>query len=110
MFRKMLFAICLLVLVASTPADAGAPQHKARLCNNCAFGSKSQNCVKCGKWAPNNYSAALLCNNCAFGSKSQNCVKCGKWAPNNYVDARLCNDCGFGSKKDNCVKCGKWTK
>ena len=108
MFKKALLAICVLVLVAATPADAGAPRFKARLCNNCAFGSKKDNCVKCGKWAPNGYSPAGLCSNCGFGAKVEYCVKCGKWAPNNYVEARLCNNCGFGAKKENCAKCGKW--
>ena len=51
---------------------------------------------------------AQLCNNCGFGNKKDNCVKCGKWVANNGIPAQLCNDCGFGNKKDNCAKCGKW--
>ena len=49
---------------------------------------------------------AFLCNDCTFGSKKDNCCKCGKWAPSNRVAAYLCSNCGFGNKKDNCVKCG----
>ncbi|MGI6401454.1 MAG: hypothetical protein ACOX0A_05000 [Thermoguttaceae bacterium] len=108
MFKKYFFAICILLLVALTTADAAAPRYKARLCNVCSFGSKAQNCVKCGKWAPSGFSQALLCGSCGFGSKDQYCVKCGKWTSSGYVDARLCINCGFGTKKDNCVKCGKW--
>ena len=106
-YRLLAFATLLFVIVA-TPAQAGNQRHKARLCSNCAFGSKVQNCVKCGKWAPSQYTAAYICDSCAFGSKSQYCVKCGKWAPSHYTDARLCSSCSFGSKKNNCVKCGKW--
>ena len=51
--------------------------------------------------------AAFVCNSCSFGSKKDNCSKCGNWAPNNKHPAFLCGSCGFGSKKDNCVKCGK---
>ena len=106
--KKILLAVFVLSLAAITPADAAAPRFHARLCRNRAFGHKNEYCVKCGKWAPNNYSPAGLCNNCGFGSKLQNCVKCGKWTSNDYVEARLCSNCGFGSKKENCVKCGKW--
>ena len=79
-FRLLVFATLLFVIVA-TPAHAGNQRQRARLCSNCAFGSKVQNCVKCEKWAPNNYADARLCSNCSFGDKKNNCVKCGKWIP-----------------------------
>lgn len=53
---------------------------------------------------------ARICSSCGFGSKKENCVKCNKWCPSNYSKARLCSSCGFGSKKNHCVKCGKYTK
>ena len=108
MLKKVLLSICLLLIIGTTPADAIVPRFTARLCQNCAFGSKKEYCVKCGNWAPHNYSPAGLCNNCGFGSRADYCVKCGKWAANNYAEARLCNNCAFGSKKEYCVKCGKW--
>lgn len=51
---------------------------------------------------------AMICNNCAFGSKKDNCCKCGKWMGSSKHDAYMCNNCGFGSKKNDCIKCGKW--
>ena len=51
---------------------------------------------------------ALLCSRCGFGSKKDNCARCGKWVGSRRVPARLCSTHGFGSKKDNCVICGKW--
>ncbi len=106
-----LFALSLVFLAFTS----FAPLHhepvtsfKAQLCNDCGFGSKKDNCVKCGKWVANNGVPARLCNDCGFGNKKDNCVKCGKWVANNGVPAQLCNDCGFGNKKENCAKCGKW--
>lgn len=78
----------------------------AKLCNNCGFGSKKDNCVRCGKWAPKK-TPVYLCNNCGFGSKKTNCVKCDKWFGSNGIEATYCSNCGFGSKKDQCGKCGK---
>ena len=51
---------------------------------------------------------AYICNTCTFGSKKDNCSKCGKWSPNTKIPAYLCSDCGFWNKVNNCVKCGKW--
>lgn len=31
---------------------AWAEHYQAQLCGNCGFGSKKDNCVICGKWAP----------------------------------------------------------
>ena len=58
-FRLFVFATLLFVIVA-TPAHAGNQRQRARLCSNCAFGSKVQNCVKCEKWAPNNYAPPIF--------------------------------------------------
>lgn len=83
-------------------------REKAQLCNDCGFGSKKDNCVKCNKWVASSGSQAYLCGDCSFGSKKDNCVKCNKWVGSSGVKAQLCGDCSFGSKKDNCSKCNKW--
>ena len=88
-------------------ARAGA-RHPALLCNDCGFGSKKDNCVKCGKWVGSSKIKGYIGDCCGFGSKKENCVKCGKWVGSTRIHGTLCNDCGFGSKKDNCVICGKW--
>lgn len=85
------------------------PKISAKLCNDCGFGTKKNDCVKCGKWVGTTDIKARLCSDCGFGTKKNNCVKCGKWVGNADIDAKLCNNCGFGTKKENCVKCGKWT-
>ena len=51
--------------------------------------------------------AAKLCGDCSFGSKKDNCARCGKWMGSTRIPARLCGDHGFGSKGDDCVVCGK---
>ncbi len=84
-------------------------RESAFLCNNCGFGNKKNDCVKCGKWIGGGGSPAHLCNSCGFGSKKNDCVKCGKWTGSARIPAQLCNSCSFGNKKNNCVKCGKWT-
>lgn len=89
-------------------ARAHAEHYEAKLCNDCGFGSKKDNCTKCGKWMASTRIPARLCSDHGFGSKKDNCAKCGKWVGSHRQLAYICNDCGFGSKKDNCVKCGKW--
>lgn len=106
----VLLAPLLLTLGAQSPnASRNDPKIPAKLCNDCGFGSKKNNCVKCGRWVGTTDIKARLCNNCGFGSKKNDCVKCGRWVGSANIDAKLCNDCGFGAKKENCVKCGKWT-
>lgn len=87
---------------------AEATHYAAQLCNGCGFGSKKDNCVRCGKWTGSTKIAARLCGQCGFGNKQNNCAKCGKWVGSHHQLAYLCNNCGFGNKKNNCVKCGKW--
>lgn len=108
--RRQFLAGMILIPGAMTlvARDAEATHYKAMLCGDCGFGSKKDNCAKCGKWMGSTRIPARLCGDCGFGSKSDNCVKCGKWIGSSGVKANVCNDCGFGSKKDNCVKCGKW--
>ncbi|HNN93056.1 MAG TPA: hypothetical protein PKI03_12340 [Pseudomonadota bacterium] len=89
-------------------AEAHATHYEARLCNSCGFGSKKDNCVRCGKWVGSHRIPARLCSNHGFGSKKDNCVRCGKWVGSFRQLAYLCGNCGFGSKKDNCAICGKW--
>ena len=108
--QLFMLSALVLMLTSFSPLRKAEPvtQFKAQLCNDCGFGNKKENCVKCGKWVASNGVPAVLCNDCGFGNKKDNCVKCGKWVANNGVPAQLCNDCGFGNKKDNCCKCGKW--
>ena len=47
---------------------------------------------------------AHLCADCSWGSKDDNCTKCGKWMGSTRIPARLCGEHGFGSRKDNCAK------
>ena len=51
---------------------------------------------------------AYICENCGFGSKADNCVKCGKWRGSSSFPALVCDNCVYASKKDECVKCGKY--
>lgn len=75
----------------------------ACLCNNCSFGNKKDNCVKCSKFLGGSKNAAYLCGNCSVGSKKDNCAKCDKWMGGSKTVAMKCNNCGPGK----CVKCGK---
>ena len=97
-----------LTMVPFLNAPVQADVIRARLCSDCGFGSRVDNCVKCGKWVGSANIQARLCGDCGFGSKAENCAKCGKWCGSTTVYAKLCGDCGFGSKAENCVKCGKW--
>lgn len=90
------------------PRLALAQHFPAKLCGNCSFGSKKDECAKCGKWRGSTSIPARLCSDHGFGSKGDNCVRCGKWVGSSKAQAFVCGNCGFGSKKDNCVICGKW--
>lgn len=109
-WRCLLLAAMLVLCLGGGTDRASEPKIRAKLCNDCGFGSRKENCVKCGKWVGSTDIKARLCNNCGFGSKKEYCVKCGKWVGTTNIDAKLCNNCGFGSKQENCVKCGKWTR
>lgn len=85
----------------------GFVQLPAKLCSQCSFGSKINNCVVCGRWVGNASIPARICSQCGFGSKANNCVSCGRWVGNHTAYGKLCSQCGFGSKKDNCVLCGR---
>src|SRR5437016_5828350 len=80
-----------------------ATHYPAKLCGDCSFGSKKDNCSRCGKWMGSTKIPARLCGDCGFGSKGDNCARCGKWVGSTKAEAYVCGDCGFGSKKDNCV-------
>ena len=82
-------------------------QIQARLCSNCGFGNKRDNCVRCGKWVGSSGIPAQICKNCGFGSKKDYCAKCGKWMGSTSYPAQLCGTCGFGNKRYECVQCGR---
>ena len=109
--RKMLLGLLAVpagaVVFLRSPL-AHATHYDAQLCNSCGFGSKKDNCTKCGKWMGSTKIPARLCSDHGFGSKKDNCASCGKWVGSNHQLAYVGNCCGFGSKKDNCVICGKW--
>ncbi len=110
-FLAKVFAVpagALLAQQAHARGKGVLTHYPARLCGNCGFGSKKDNCAKCGKWMASTRIPARLCSDHGFGSKADNCVTCGKWVGSNKQLAYVCGNCGFGSKKDNCVKCGKW--
>lgn len=90
------------------PLEAQAVHYPAKLCGNCSFGSKKDDCAKCGKWRGSTSIPARLCGDHGFGSKGENCAVCGSWVGSTKARAMICGDCGFGSKKDNCVVCSKW--
>ena len=94
--------------VALWPTVARAEHYPAMLCGNCGFGSKKDNCARCGKWMGSTRIPARLCGDHGFGSKKENCVECGKWIGSSGTRAFIGDCCGFGGKKDNCVICGKW--
>ncbi len=103
----------LLAFLAATPvvlfsSQARAEHYAAKLCGGCSFGSKKDECAKCGKWRGSTSIPARLCGQDGFGSKGNDCVRCGKWVGSSKALAYVCGNCGFGSKKDNCVKCGRW--
>jgi hypothetical protein len=107
--RKFLYHVALLPAAALLiPGRAHAVHFTARLCNDCSFGAKKDECARCGKWRGSTSIPARLCSDHGFGAKGDNCARCGKWVGQSKAQAYVCNDCGFGSKKENCVKCGKW--
>ena|SRR5688572_1083522 len=94
--------------VSLFPRLAHAEHYQAMLCGDCGFGSKKDNCAKCGKWMGSTKYPARLCGDHGFGSKKDNCASCGKWIGSSKQIAYV-GDChGFGNKKENCVVCGKW--
>lgn len=108
-FSRRTLVSSLLALPALVFARVARAEHyQARLCGDCGFGSKKDDCAKCGKWTGSTKIPARLCGDHGFGSKKDDCAKCGKWIGSSKQVAYLCGDCGFGSKKENCVKCGKW--
>ncbi|MBX5483417.1 MAG: hypothetical protein IRZ16_16470 [Myxococcaceae bacterium] len=108
--RRKLLGLIAAVPFASVliPRVARAEHYIAKVCGNCSFGSKKDNCARCGKWRGSTAIPARLCSEHGFGSKGDNCVVCGNWVGSSWSRALLCSDCGFGSKRDNCVLCGKW--
>ena len=104
--RQLLAAIGASVI--ALPRPARAEHYPARLCGDCGFGNKKDNCARCGKWMASTRIPARLCGEHGFGSKKDNCAVCGKWVGSNNQRAFICGDCGFGNKKENCVICGKW--
>lgn len=109
--RRTLLRILPLLPFASLlwgASDAQAVHYEALLCNNCGFGNKKNNCVRCGKWVGSTRHPARLCSNHGFGNKKNNCVRCGRWVGSSHQLAYLCGSCGFGNKKSNCAVCGKW--
>ena len=107
--RKFLTALVAVPAgVALFPSVAHAEHYPAMLCGDCGFGSKKDNCAKCGKWMGSTKIPARLCGDHGFGSKKENCCVCGKWIGSSRQRACIGNCCGFGSAKENCVICGKW--
>lgn len=79
--RRFLVEIPLVAGILLAASRAHAEHYPAMLCGDCSFGSKKDNCAKCGKWVGSHRQLAYICNDCGFGSKKDNCVVCGKWAP-----------------------------
>ena len=79
--RRFLIELPLAAAVLLTAKNALAEHYPASLCGDCSFGSKKDNCVKCGKWVGSSKARAFVCGDCGFGSKKDNCVICSKWAP-----------------------------
>ncbi|GKT13192.1 hypothetical protein ADUPG1_010221 [Aduncisulcus paluster] len=78
---------------------------RAVLCQSCAFSGRDK-CILCGKYAGGASSEpAKRCSSCAFGSKFDQCNKCGKTCFEKFTLARLCSDCGFMKYKGKCVRC-----
>ena len=50
--RQFLAGLVLIPGALTIAGRARAEHYKAMLCGDCGFGSKKDNCVKCGKWAP----------------------------------------------------------
>ena len=79
--RKVLLSLVAVpVGVTLFPRRARAEHYQAMLCGDCGFGSKKDNCAKCGKWIGSSKQIAYVGDCCGFGSKKENCVVCGKWA------------------------------
>lgn len=106
--RHLLGALAAVPVIALSPRDAHATHYAAKLCGDCSFGAKKDECARCGKWRGSAKIPARLCGDHGFGSRADNCARCGKWVGSTKAMAYICNDCGFGNKKENCVKCGKW--
>lgn len=85
----------------------GTVQLPAKLCSQCSFGNKINNCVVCGRWVGSSSYPARICSQCGFGNKANNCVSCGRWVGSHTAYGKLCSQCGFGNKADNCILCGR---
>lgn len=98
--------ITLLVLLLISAHAAQARSYVATLCSSCAFGSRKDECILCGRVTFGHGVMARLCSSCGFGSRSRECVRCGRSTFGHGVPAVLCRDCSFGDRKNRCVKCG----
>lgn len=106
--RRRAFVALFAVPALAWSRTALATHYPAKLCGDCSFGSKKDNCARCGKWMGSTRIPARLCSDHGFGSKADDCARCGRWVGSSKARAFVCGDCGFGSKKENCVRCGKW--
>ena len=50
--RKFIAAVAALPALLLGAREAHAVHYPAMLCSSCGFGSKKDNCVICGAWAP----------------------------------------------------------
>ena len=88
-------------------SDDSDDESVARLCRDCAFGFKKEECVVCAKRA-NRFVTGHLCRNCGFGHSSKKCARkgCNNWAKDD-TKAVVCHNCAFGNKAKLCCVCRK---
>ena len=94
----------------NTATDAGGDRVPLHLCNSCGFGTKSQDCFKCGRRAADGgQRVAPACRDCVFGNAAKECAKCGIYFGDGPKHAAiLCRSCSFGiDGRDRCAKCGQ---
>jgi hypothetical protein len=79
----------------------------ARLCDSCGFGSRQEECLKCGEEASHGGVIAPLCASCS-SSAGDKCIKCGKPISAVSVTALLCGRCGVHPDGKRCSRCGRY--
>ena len=82
----------------------GHADFTAKLCNDCGFGSRENDCAVCGNWVGSTETLGVLCGDCGFGSKGDECSRCSSWVGSFEARAKLCNDCGFGTRGEECCR------
>jgi len=78
----------------------------AQLCHSCGFGSRKNECLKCGSAISRGFTVEF-CPACS-GKNRDKCVKCGKPLTAPGVAALLCGSCAFQPAGKKCIRCERY--